>query len=131
MSDLGYENLDRRAFAGAFRKVLACRDSGILLAEDDGEPCGLLAWSLRPMLHLAGPVFSIDELVVAGPSRGLGAGQRLLKAALLLARRRGAVRVELLTNRRRESYRRGFYLKNGFSEVDSAVFRMPVSSDMV
>jgi len=33
------------------------------------------------------------------------------------------MRVELTTNRTRESYARAFYTKNGFSEVNSAVMR--------
>jgi hypothetical protein len=41
-----------------------------------------------------------------------------------MARKLGARRLELETNRARESYRRRFYVKNGFTEADSAVMRI-------
>lgn len=34
------------------------------------------------------------------------------------------IRLELETNRARESYLRRFYVKNGFTEADSAVMRI-------
>jgi len=39
------------------------------------------------------------------------------------------IRLELETNRARESYRRGFYIKNGFTEADSAVMRIEYEFD--
>lgn len=123
MAELGYADLPPREFDRAFRRVLAGRRSGMLVADEDGGLLGLLAWSLKPMLHLSGPVFCVDELVVAGRARGRGVGRRLLSAALALARRRRALRAELLTSRLRESYRRGFYRKRGFVEAGAAVFR--------
>ncbi|MDD5657936.1 MAG: GNAT family N-acetyltransferase, partial [Elusimicrobia bacterium] len=113
----------RRAFGG----VLRDRDSGIFVSCRQGRLIGLLAWSLRPMLHIAGRLFRIDELVVSNAARGQGVGRELLRAAHELARRRGALRIELLTNRKRESYRRGFYAKNGFDEADTAVFRSDIA----
>jgi GNAT superfamily N-acetyltransferase len=72
----------------------------------------------------AGLLVTIDEMVVAETARGAGVGARLLEHAKAEATRVGARRLELHTARPRPSYERGFYVKNGFVEVDSAVMRL-------
>ena len=74
-------------------------------------------------MRLAGCMVTIDELVVTAGARGAGIGARMLELAKAEAARVGARRLELHTARRRASYERGFYVKNGFAEVDSAVMR--------
>ncbi len=97
----------------------------VLVAEDDaGRVVGLLALSYRAQLRLAGTLVTIDELVVAQRARGRGVGRALLDRAKTIATELGATRVELSTNRARESFSRGFYTKNGFVEVGSAVMRL-------
>jgi N-acetylglutamate synthase-like GNAT family acetyltransferase len=82
-----------------------------------------MAVSRRPQIRLAGDVMTIDELVVTETARGKGVGARLLDTAKREAARIGARRLELFTARMRASYSRGFYAKNGFIEVDSALMR--------
>jgi N-acetylglutamate synthase-like GNAT family acetyltransferase len=53
----------------------------------------------------------------------------LLEQAKGIARHSGCRRLELLTNRSRKSYRREFYVKNGFTEADSAVMRIEYEFD--
>ncbi|PYT05931.1 MAG: hypothetical protein DMF60_10365 [Acidobacteria bacterium] len=72
---------------------------------------------------------TIDEFVVADNARGRGVGRALLEHIKSMARKAGARRLELNTNRARESYRRAFYIKNGFTEADSAVMRIEYESD--
>jgi GNAT superfamily N-acetyltransferase len=62
-------------------------------------------------------------MVVTERARGTGLGGKLLELAKSEATRVGARRLELHTARGRPAYTRGFYVKNGFVEVDSAVLR--------
>jgi GNAT superfamily N-acetyltransferase len=96
----------------------------VLVAEDaNRRVVGMLSLSHRPQLRLGGTLVTIDELVVAERARGSGVGRALLRRAQDIASDTGALRVELTTNRTRESYERAFYAKNGFIEANSAVMR--------
>jgi N-acetylglutamate synthase-like GNAT family acetyltransferase len=121
--DLGYDRLEAAAFRAAFEAVLADRAQTVWLAERDGQVLGLMSLSRRPQLRLGGLIMTVDEMVVAEQARGTGVGRRLLQLAKTEATRAGARRLELLTGRGRPSYDRGFYVKNGFEEMDSAVMR--------
>jgi GNAT superfamily N-acetyltransferase len=124
MAALGYPNLASDSFASTFADVLKRPDMIVLVAEESmGRVVGLISISHRPQLRLAGTLVSVDELVVAADARGKGIGRALLNEAKHLAEKLGACRIELETNRARESYRRGFYVKNGFIEADSAIMR--------
>ncbi len=122
---LGYANIKFDDFKRAFSEVLNHQDSIVFLAEaTEGQGLGLMTVSRRPQLRLAGILLSIDELIVMEDARGLGVGFALLNEAKYLAAKMGARRLELHTNRGRESYRRQFYVKNGFTEINSAVMRI-------
>jgi GNAT superfamily N-acetyltransferase len=124
LHELGYESLEADKFGIAFQAVLNHSEMHVLVAEDaDRNVLGMISVSHRPQLHLGGTIVTIDELVVTAQARGTGAGRALLEHARKIAGDLGAQRLELTTNRSRESYARAFYTKNGFSEVNSAVLR--------
>lgn len=125
MAELGYPGLSEPRFVKAYHALLEHPTMLLMVAEDENqEVIGLASITSRPQLRLTARLVTIDELVVADHARGQGVGQKLLKAAEAMARRLGARRLELETNRARESYRRGFYVKNGYTEADSAVMRI-------
>jgi GNAT superfamily N-acetyltransferase len=124
MAELGYPDLTIARFAEVYSSVQKHPAMTLIVAEDDGEVVGLASISRRPQLRLAADLITIDELVVADNARGLGVGRALLEHVKEMAGRLGACRLELETNRARESYRRRFYVKNGFTEADSAVMRI-------
>jgi len=125
MSELGYPGLSLPRFVKAYHAVLEHPTMSLIVAEDaNGEVIGLASLTKRPQLRLTANLVTIDEFVVAERARGRGVGRKMLKAAEAMARELGARRLELETNRARESYRRGFYVKNGFTEADSAVMRI-------
>ena len=125
MTDLGYSDVDLARFAETYHAVLNHPTMLVIVAEDENkEVIGLASISNRPQLRLMKHLVTIDEFVIANHARGRGVGRELLNAAIAMARKLGARRVELETNRARESYRRGFYVKNGFIEADSAVMRI-------
>ena len=125
MSELGYPGLSLPRFTKAYQEVLEHPTMFLLVAENQaGEIIGLASMTRRPQLRLTANLVTIDELVVADHARGKGVGKKLLEGAEAMARKLGARRLELETNRARESYRRRFYVKNGFTEADSAVMRI-------
>lgn len=125
MTDLGYSDLSLARFTQTCQSVLKNPAMMLMLAEDgDGEVIGLASISHRPQLRFSGDIMSIDELVVADSARGRGVGRDLLNAVKAIAEKMGVRRLELETSRKRESYRREFYIKNGFTEADSAVMRI-------
>jgi GNAT superfamily N-acetyltransferase len=125
MAELGYPDLSQARFAETYEKVLNHSAMKVIVAEDDtGAIVGMASVSIRPQLRLTSDLVTIDELVVAGRARGAGVGRALLDHAKAIAEELGAGRLELETNRARESYRREFYVKNGFVEANSAVMRI-------
>jgi GNAT superfamily N-acetyltransferase len=61
-------------------------------------------------------------------ARGQGVGRRLLEWVKTEARRRGCARLSLINLRNRESYRRQFYVKAGWSErAEAANFLYPMA----
>jgi len=124
LGELGYDELAFGDFAHAFERVALHPEMRVLIAEDEtGRILGMISLSHRPQLRLGGTLVTIDELIVAPNARGSGVGRALLDHAREIARNLDARRIELSTNRTRESYARGFYAKNGFSEANSAVMR--------
>jgi N-acetylglutamate synthase-like GNAT family acetyltransferase len=123
IEELGYTGIDGGAFARGYASVLEDAAQHVWLAELRGIVVGLMSLSTRPQIRLAGLIMTIDELVVAESTRGAGVGRKLIELAKSEAIRAGARRLELLTAKGRPSYTRRFYVKNGFTEVDSAVMR--------
>jgi GNAT superfamily N-acetyltransferase len=124
MPELGYGG-EPAGFSDAFCAVLQDPYQAVWIA---GDGDGMLAMTFRPQMRLRGILATIDEMIVI--PRGQGIGTRLLRAGLDESHARGAVRIELHTQRKRESYARGFYAKNGFVEIDSAVMRLEVRAEV-
>jgi GNAT superfamily N-acetyltransferase len=126
LGDLGYAP-DPRAAAETVTQVIRHPEACVFVAAEGQDVLGYIAVSYRPQIRLGGLLASIDELVVARVHVGRGIGTQLLDAALSHARGLRCRRIELHQNRQRESYRRGFYLRRGFVEVNSAVLRLELS----
>ncbi len=124
LDTLGYPSSQDLEMERAFAEITSRADMGVLVAVRGAEVLGLLSYSHKPQLRFKGlRSFEIDELGVLPEARGLGIGRLLLKRARELATTLPAKRIVLTTNRLRESYRRSFYTKNGFTEADSAFMR--------
>jgi len=124
IGELGYADLSFVRFTRTFRSVLENPGMMTFVAAANGDVVGLATISFRPQLRLTADLFSIDEFVIADRVRGQGVGRRFLEHLKGVAKQAGARRLELETNRARASYQRGFYVKNGFVEADSAVMRI-------
>jgi N-acetylglutamate synthase-like GNAT family acetyltransferase len=95
-----------------------------LVTHRDGNPVGLATLHHFPVLRLKGYQVTIEELVVHPQFRGRGIGGSLLNFAREFAKGKGAVRLEVITSRKRESFKRGFYINNSFVDAESVVFRI-------
>ncbi|HJZ69353.1 MAG TPA: GNAT family N-acetyltransferase [Blastocatellia bacterium] len=125
MADLGYPGLSQARFAETYERVLKHPAMRVIVAEDEtGAIVGISSVTIRPQLRLTSDLVTIDELVVVDSARGRGVGRALLAHVKAIAVDAKAGRLELETNRARESYRREFYVKNGFAEANSAVMRI-------
>ena len=93
--------------------------SQALLAEESGQPVGLLTYSVRPNLYHAGPSAMIEELVVRAGYRGRGVGSALMDDLLAQLVEIGCTEVSVATMPDNEAAQR-FYRQHGF--VDEAVF---------
>jgi GNAT superfamily N-acetyltransferase len=105
------------------QRVLADPDVTLLVARDGEEIVGTTT-----VIVCATPFWikaRLDEVVVDESARGQGVGEELVKAALVLARERGAQIAELQSGRTpaREAAHR-LYERLGFRLRDSDVFRI-------
>ena len=99
---------------------LADNSHSMFVAEnDDGVVVGYTAVHWIPYLLLKGPDGYVSELFVAASERGKGIGAQLLEVVKAEGRQRGCSRLSLLNLRERESYQRGFYKKQGWTEREN------------
>ena len=102
-------------------RIVAAPDAHLLLAETaDGRIVGMLSVALYDVP--SGRKAWIEDVVVDAAARGAGVGERLVREALTLARREGAVKVLLTSNAARQAAHR-LYERVGFVRYDTDVFR--------
>ncbi|HET6603443.1 MAG TPA: GNAT family N-acetyltransferase [Xanthomonadaceae bacterium] len=96
-------------------------DQVLLVADIEGIARGLLALHFLYSLTLGSDTCRITALIVAAGYRGHGLGRALLREAERLARRDGAVRIEVTTARGRvegnEAYRAAGFEETGLRFV--------------
>lgn len=127
LSQLGYP-VSPAELAPHFEAVLKSREVDVFLAEAAGPiVVGLISLALLATLRLRGFQVCIEEMIVDAGWRGRDIGGQLVRFAEGYARQRGAVMLEVLSNRGRESFHRGFYEKHGFALSEHAVFRMEIA----
>ncbi|HET7207723.1 MAG TPA: GNAT family N-acetyltransferase [Terriglobales bacterium] len=105
--------LDVDRLRAAFRRGLQGKAQRYLCAEDDGRVLGFCSLTLKNSLWQQGFLAHIDELVVDESVRGRGIGTELLVAAIEVAKRQNASRIELDSGFHRTSAHR-FYEQRGF-----------------
>lgn len=90
---------------------------------------GYVAAHWLPYLMLQGPEGYVSELFVTAAGRSRGVGGALLDVVKRESRARGCFRLSLLNLRNRESYERGFYVKQGWQERPEAANFLYLFSD--
>jgi GNAT superfamily N-acetyltransferase len=87
---------------------------------EEGKIIGYVSVHWLPYLFMRGPEAYVSELFVRDGARGHGVGGLLLQAVETEARSRGCTRMSLTNLRHRESYKRQFYVKAGWTERSDA-----------
>lgn len=102
------------AYASAFDEITADAHQQLLVGELDGQVVATaqLTW-VRHLTYVGGLMCQVESVRVRSDRRGLGLGRELMDHIVGVARERGAVRVELTTNRARERAQE-FYQRLGF-----------------
>ena len=102
------------AYRPAFEEILTDPHEELLVGEADGVVVATaqLTWARR-MTYVGGLFCIVESVRVRSDLRGTGYGTQLIEHVLRLARERGAARVELTSNARRERARK-FYERLGF-----------------
>jgi GNAT superfamily N-acetyltransferase len=115
LEELGYPCTE----AEATERIAHFRDDArqfLLLAQHDGgQPCGLAAVKLNYSLTRGADVARITALVVAPDCHGQGIGRRLLREVESMARRNGAIRLEVTSNPTRTGAH-AFYHACGYTD---------------
>ena len=103
------------AYRAAFDEITDDPRQQLLVGELDGEVVATaqVTW-VRRLTYVGGEMGIVESVRVRSDLRGRGRGEQLMRHVLDLARRRGAVRVELTTNAQRTAARR-FYDRLGFT----------------
>lgn len=102
------------AYAPAFAEILADDHHQLLVGEADGEVVATaqLSW-LRRLTYVGGLFCVVESVRVRSDLRSRGYGADLMRAVERIARDRGAARIELTTNARRDRART-FYERLGY-----------------
>ena len=109
----GDEHFTFEAFAPVYLRNAADDNVVYLIAEEDGKSIAFGSMHVQWLLHHAGPVAEVQELVVSEACRGKGVGVLLLDEMQAEARRRNCLQIELCCNRKREASNE-FYGRRGF-----------------
>ena len=73
-----------------------------LLCKDGGEVLGFCSLHMQSLLHHAGKIAEVQELILCPGARGSGAGRALMEAAKQRAQQEGCLQIEVCCNLRRE-----------------------------
>jgi GNAT superfamily N-acetyltransferase len=119
---LGYPcSRDEAAERIAF--ILGDARQHLLLAEVDGQACGLVAMDLRYSLTRGADQVRITALVVSPDCGRRGIGRRLLQEVEGITRRAGIAKIEVTSNpSRREAH--AFYHACGYSDGSRHFYKL-------
>jgi GNAT superfamily N-acetyltransferase len=121
LGELGYQ-CTREEAVERIMTVAEDPSQVLLVAELQGETCGLLSLDFMYYVPLGRTTCRITALIVADSHRKLGVGRELLRDAELRARAAGAARIEVTTaSHRLEAH--DFYRACGYTESSTRFVR--------
>lgn len=108
---------DKRALMLETLQGLIGREGSVaLVALEGGVVAGIITAHHFPMALIGGDDWYISELFIKREFRGHGIGSALITEIEQRARAAGGARMNLINFRTIDSYKRGFYNKQGFVE---------------
>lgn len=114
LDELGYP-VEGEVLSDRLKDYFA-RGESALVAERHGRIIGLLTLHVTPVIHRAGAVGRITNLVVQSSSHGQGVGRALMDEAERRLWEKGCVMIEVTSNKRRIDAHR-FYEKLGYEQT--------------
>lgn len=105
------------------RDIINSEDVHLFIAEDNDVIVGMLTLVLYPMPTDLRAI--IEDVVVDAPSRGKGFGHKLIKAAIQMAKEKGARSVNLSSQPNRQAAN-ALYQKMGFNKRETNVYRYEI-----
>lgn len=73
-----------------------------LICQDQGETLGFCSLHMQSLLHHAGKIAEVQELILRPQARGTGAGRALFEAAKQIAQQEGCLQIEVCCSLRRK-----------------------------
>ena len=102
------------AYYEGYEEITRDPNNRLLIAEIDGAIVGTLQLTfIRGLSRKAARRAQIEAVRVAGPQRGTGLGEQMIRGAIEIARKAGCSIVQLTTDKRRKDAHR-FYERLGF-----------------
>lgn len=92
------------------------RGESALVAEKEGRIVGLLTLHITPVIHRAGAVGRVTNLVVTTPMHGQGVGRALMDEAERRLWEKGCVLIEVTSNMKRVDAH-AFYKRLGYEQT--------------
>lgn len=126
--ELGGRRPAREQVEAEVRAIIEDPTAGLLLiAEEEGEPVGVLGASWQRAIHVPGRYVLIQDLWVAPEWRSRGIGAQLVEAIAARAREQGVARLEV--GLPREDFdaieaTESFYRDNGFEHLGPRMRRL-------
>jgi|SRR5262245_82135 len=107
----------------ALAEIIGAPHNTVLLARDPNAGSRIVGTLTLVMFRIPSGLRAwIEDVVVDDAARGRGAGEALTRAAVDLAKQRGARTVDLTSNQSRHAAHR-LYEKTGFHVRDTSVYR--------
>ncbi len=110
------DTIDRGELSRIYEENLADRDIVYLVAEVDGVVSGFGSLHIQRLLHHAGPVGEIEELIVSMEARGQGIGGKLFEKLSRIATDRHCLVLEVSSNLERKKAHT-FYQRRGLKQT--------------
>lgn len=115
---------DTEKQSAALREIISHPETGrILVLRVDNDIIGMVNLLYTVSTACGGKVAILEDMVIYPSRRGIGLGNKLLKAAIELARREGCLRITLLTDRAND-LAISFYQQHGFGLSEMMPLRL-------
>ena len=114
LDELGYP-VEGAALDDRLKEYFARGETG-LVAESENRIIGLLTLHVTPVIHRAGAVGRVTNLVVQSSSHGHGVGRALMEEAERRLWEKGCVMIEVTSNKKRTDAHQ-FYEKLGYEQT--------------
>jgi len=112
---LGYGTITEAVIVQHIDRIIKATHDFVDVAVEQDRVVGYVVLHLVPIFHQPGYIATITALVVEEQLRSQGIGQALLQHIEQKAKALGVIKLEVLSNKRREDAHR-FYRQNGYEE---------------